>query len=112
MANRRNSHFRKGSGIYTCESCGKRTRETGGSESFCGLCAACYDYAGWENSHSDDGHENTEWGTGPNPNCPICQGKPDPAREAPSGEPTLVAHTENDQAPHDHGFGCYGPCCM
>lgn len=52
------SRFQKGSGCYTCRSCGKRTRSTGrGDNEHVGLCAACYDDAGDENAHNDAGHE-------------------------------------------------------
>jgi hypothetical protein len=45
--------FQKGSGSYTCQSCGKKTRETGDCESGVRLCAACFWQAGEENSISD-----------------------------------------------------------
>jgi hypothetical protein len=48
------SGFEPGSGCYTCNSCGKLTRETGEGESRCDLCAACYYEAGLENTHNDD----------------------------------------------------------
>lgn len=39
------------------------------------LCTPCFDYAGWENTHSDLGHdENNKYDE-----CPVCQGeKPQP----------------------------------
>lgn len=52
---------------YICDNCGKRTRETGQSESGVGLCAKCYEEAGLENEHSDYGHpEYIE-------QCPTCR---------------------------------------
>ena len=48
-----NNRFQKGSGVYICECCGKKTRETGLGESHVELCAYCYEVAGWENSFSD-----------------------------------------------------------
>ncbi|MFE0642120.1 hypothetical protein ACFW2Y_11010 [Streptomyces sp. NPDC058877] len=33
------------------------------------LCDDCYELAGWENTHSDEGHEE-----GPDPDCPLCGG--------------------------------------
>lgn len=62
------SRFQRGSAVYTCRVCGKRTRETGDSESFVFLCAACYEEAGWENEHQDGYHEDQ-----PNPSCPFCK---------------------------------------
>lgn len=49
------SKFRKGSGVYVCELCGKKTRETGNSESDIGLCAHCQEVCGWENHILDGG---------------------------------------------------------
>ncbi|WP_236244268.1 hypothetical protein [Streptomyces sp. CC210A] len=31
------------------------------------LCDGCYELAGWENAHSDEGHEDK-----PDPDCPLC----------------------------------------
>jgi len=67
----KNNRFRKGSAVYSCRICQKRTRETGGSESFVGLCADCYELAGWENTHDDDDHENN-----PEEDCPLCETTP------------------------------------
>ena len=54
MMNRtRNSRFQRGSGVYVCRVCERRTRATGvqalGSE----LCPQCWDLAGWDNSVND-----------------------------------------------------------
>lgn len=68
MSKRNNSRFQRGSGVYTCRCCGKQTRETGQCESSCELCLACYEESGWENTHSDNDHENN-----PDPGCPICE---------------------------------------
>lgn len=66
---------------YICNGCGKRTRETGQSESGVGLCAKCFEEAGLENEHSDYGGHVT--GRNPdgsyivgkeyNPECPVCR---------------------------------------
>lgn len=68
-----------------CQVCDKRPidRKTAGKDST--LCGPCFEYAGWENTHSDNGHE----GQGDLPSapqelleemavCPVCQGD-DPA---------------------------------
>lgn len=52
---------------YICDNCGKRTRETGDSESGVGLCKKCFEEAGLENEHSDYGHKEF------NPKCPTCR---------------------------------------
>lgn len=52
-----NSRFKKGSGVYICAMCGKRTRDTGNGEGQTGLCKKCYDAAEEENYESDYGNE-------------------------------------------------------
>ncbi len=50
-----------------CAECGKRSvdKSTQGKDST--MCTQCFEYAGWENTHNDDGHE-----TNMNADCPIC----------------------------------------
>ncbi len=50
---RKNSQFQRGTAVYTCNTCERKTRETGYSESFCGLCVDCYALAGIDNSITD-----------------------------------------------------------
>ncbi|MDH2389348.1 hypothetical protein QCN29_11195 [Streptomyces sp. HNM0663] len=33
------------------------------------LCDGCFELAGWENTHSDEGHDQE-----PDPDCPLCGG--------------------------------------
>jgi len=61
------ARFERGSGCYKCRVCGKRTRETGEGESSIELCRRCYDEAGLENDHSDNGHFTLDEG------CPTCR---------------------------------------
>lgn len=51
-----------------CADCGKRPidKKTQGKDST--LCTSCYEYAGWENTHSDDAHSATNR----DPQCPVC----------------------------------------
>ena len=53
LARQSNSRFKRGSGVYECADCGKRTRDTGKGEGSVGLCAACYDAAEAANAASD-----------------------------------------------------------
>jgi hypothetical protein len=64
---KKNNRFAKGSGVYTCQYCGKRTRETGSGESYAHMCLACWEDGGQENCHSDDNHP------GKFEECPICE---------------------------------------
>lgn len=73
------NRMQRGSGIYTCASCGEQTRETGDGESSCNLCKQCFHDAGMENSHSDGYHDADQ--QGPQDDCPICQ-REQKAREA------------------------------
>lgn len=49
----RNSNFGKGSGTYTCEDCGRRTRDTGGGEGDLRVCRWCMEIQMIENAISD-----------------------------------------------------------
>jgi len=51
--NKKNNRFAKGSGVYTCINCGKRTRDTGeGAE--VRMCKKCYQEAEEENARLDN----------------------------------------------------------
>lgn len=51
-----------------CQVCGtaKIDKKTQGRDST--MCTDCYDYAGWENSHTDEAHEKN----GADADCPVC----------------------------------------
>ena len=49
-----NRHFQIGSGVYTCICCSRRTRGDGESNG-CELCGQCFELAGWDNHHNDNG---------------------------------------------------------
>lgn len=51
----RNSRFQRGSGVFACGCCARRTRDTGGDNTGVELCAECYELAGIENQISDYG---------------------------------------------------------
>lgn len=67
-----------------CQVCGKRPvdRKTQGRDST--MCEPCFEYAGWENTHSDNGHDSEGYGTtdadteaawlAEKENCPVCRG--------------------------------------
>jgi len=65
MGNVRNSRFQRGTGVYSCHVCGRKTRSTGDNGQS-ELCPQCYELAGYENSLSDNGiAQCREWGEGP-----------------------------------------------
>jgi len=47
--------FQKGETTYTCQSCKKLTRNTGGDERQSNLCLDCYELAGIDNYLTDNG---------------------------------------------------------
>lgn len=49
-----NSHFRRGQGVFPCDCCGRQTRGTIDTIGI-DMCAQCYDLAGDDNMHNDDG---------------------------------------------------------
>lgn len=50
MTMRSNSHFSRGSAVFTCDCCGRRTRHTGVQSVGSETCPQCYDLAGYQNS--------------------------------------------------------------
>jgi hypothetical protein len=50
------NRFQRGSGVFACDICGRRTRNTGQPHDS-RLCEECYELAGWENCLSDEGPE-------------------------------------------------------
>lgn len=53
---RTTNRITSGTGVYACACCGRKTRDTGrGDNESAGLCAECFDLAGEENHHSDNG---------------------------------------------------------
>lgn len=81
------------------------------------LCTRCFDYAGWENTHSDDAHDavaagDTDGFSGGQATidrireemkgCPVCLGN-DPANEAPrTGHTNTRAHSHNTHGACKH----------
>lgn len=41
------------------------------------MCGPCFEYAGWENTHSDDGHEDDSY---LDQECPVCHPELDPRK--------------------------------
>lgn len=50
-------HFQRGQApTFNCSICGRRTRDTDSDH----LCGQCWELAGWDNHHNDEGTEPTE----------------------------------------------------
>lgn len=93
-----------------CAVCGNRRKDnkTQGRDST--MCRPCYDYAGWENTHADEGHEGIGDGSTTVRNtkaikairltmkaCPVCAGN-DPAKTAPKSRAAKKAPTPPNNA--------------
>lgn len=69
-----------------CEDCGRKVNKKVHST----LCPPCYDYAGWENTHSDSGHEalldSTSEQDEDQVSCPVCHPELDPRTERKTGK--------------------------
>lgn len=86
--------------IKLCLDCGMRKPMSGDLE----LCEKCETYAGWENTHSDNGHEGNEDGTAEfTTNCPVCHPELDdrPTTRR-TGHTNTVAKTRTSHAGHHH----------
>lgn len=65
----KNSRFQRGSAVFTCGECGKKTRDTGKGEASVEMCAKCYDAALQANAVAD--------GDEPDPDALAAQGELD-----------------------------------
>jgi hypothetical protein len=52
-----NSHFKRGSGVFTCRHCKRRTRDTDGDNGSVELCADCHQGCMYENGGNDTSDE-------------------------------------------------------
>lgn len=59
------------------------------------MCDDCYDYASWENTHQDEGHDTDE-NRGLITDCPVCNGQGPTDRSKPSND--VKAHTSRSHA--------------
>lgn len=63
-----------------CEDCGRKVGKSGHPT----LCEVCFDYAGWENTHSDANHDGEGNGESESDDeCPVC--RPELDRRTPKG---------------------------
>ncbi len=71
MTPKKHNGFMRGFSVFVCGSCGKQSRYTGEQALGSELCPKCWEEAGLENEHSDDGHAEF------NPDCPTCRAEAD-----------------------------------
>jgi hypothetical protein len=60
-----------------CLDCGRKLTSSNRAEGDAGIdmCTKCYDYAGWENTHSDWGHDDLDADDPEREGCPVCAGE-------------------------------------
>lgn len=93
----------KGRTGIICTDCGVRKidRATQGHDS--AFCTPCFDFAGWENTHSDFDHENLTPEDPEREGCPVCDPSLDPRNVTiRKGHTNTVAKTRTSHAGHDH----------
>lgn len=75
------------------------------------LCEACYEYSGWENTHSDEGHDGFV-ATEHTDDCPICRGVPAPwtvTEEISVNTQTMPRSRRNSTTRHMSHASCSHP---
>jgi hypothetical protein len=83
-----------------CVACGaRRPSRAAGLNS--DLCDPCFDYAGWENAHSDQGHDALPAVHPDRDACLVCIGS-NPAEDIVVGHTDTVAKTYTRHADHLH----------
>lgn len=79
-----------------CIDCGRKLTSSNRDRSNRDMCTKCYEYAGDENWHDDEAHDET----GPVEGCAVCEGR---TVEAPkTGHTNGVAKSHTSHAGHDH----------
>lgn len=85
----------------TCTDCGRTLRSSNRSDNV-DLCIPCFDFAGWENTHSDFGHDDLAADDPEREGCPVCAGNV-PTAPAPKTSHTDTApRSWSSHAGHDH----------
>lgn len=89
-----------------CTDCNTRRVSTDPSLRALLLCGPCADYSGWENTHSDEGHESRNtvaWDQVVGDDCPVCHPELDPRNTTTrKGHTNTVARTRTSHAACDH----------
>lgn len=85
-----------------CIDCGRKLTSSTREMSNRDMCTACFDYAGWENTHSDYGHDDLDANDPEREGCPVCEGNAPvaPAEKAGHTNGKPLSHTSH--AGHDH----------
>lgn len=82
----------------TCIDCGRKLTSSNRDRSNRDMCTKCYEYAGHENWHDDEAHDET----GPVEGCMVCEGNAPTAPAAKAGHTNGKPLTHTSHAGHDH----------
>jgi hypothetical protein len=82
----------------TCIDCGRTLRSSNRSTTNRDMCEACFEYAGWENEHDDNAHDET----GAVEGCPVCEGNAPTAPAPRTGHTDTAPRSWSSHAGHDH----------
>lgn len=88
-----------------CTDCGRKLSSANRSTTNDDMCNACDDYAAWENTHEDEGHDYLGEGSVDNDlrsHCPVCQGDKPVAPAAKAGHTNTAPKTHTSHKGHDH----------
>jgi hypothetical protein len=89
----------------TCIDCGRKLTASNRSTTNRDMCEPCFDYAGWENQHEDDAHDDMGNGSvdeAIRAMCPVCQGNAPTAPAPRTGHTNTKPATWSSHAGHDH----------
>ena len=87
----RTDGFKGKSGCFTCNVCGKRTRDVNGENGQSGCCPSCFIRAGHQCSHWDGDHEGRIVD-----DCPECE-KENAVSQLPNAKSNSVATQRNKE---------------
>jgi hypothetical protein len=82
----------------TCPDCGVKLTSSTRSADNRDYCHDCYDYAGWENTHDDEAHDELS----PDADCRVCRGDVPGAKAPKAGHTNGKPLSHTSHAGHDH----------
>ena len=83
-----------------CLDCGRKLTSSTRDDTNPSLCTACFEYAGWENTHNDEGHDDSDDRF--DGCCPVCTGNAPTAPAEKPGHSNGKPLTHTSHAGHDH----------
>lgn len=101
---------RKNTARKTCTICNKRPVIGGVRGSIEGdYCLPCYEYAGWENNHTDEGHDDEDYVMPEDTECLVCLDKDPADEEVPAVEPKPATRATGMGTKQTSHAGCSHP---